>query len=226
MIKMKDITGGLSKEKRRSDSLWCQIFIRPLSFIVSWVFVNIGVTAFQVSALAIVFPIAAFALFICSNPFTAILLLNIWLILDCVDGNIARVQGPSRMGGFVDAVSGYFMFGLSFFGAGLYLTIADGSSIAWIWSMLGGLASVFSLLSRILFQKYRFMSEEDSVKLKTSGSSVLLVLDKNIGISGFLTPLMLIAYLTEHLTYFLIFYSVYSICLAIGVTVYLLKKSR
>ncbi len=226
MIKMKKITAGLSKEKRKSDSLWCKILIRPVSFIVSWALINLGVTAFQVSVLAVVFPITAFALFIYSYPVTAIILLNIWLVLDCVDGNIARVQGPSRMGGFVDAVSGYFMFGLSFFGAGLYLTLSDGSAIPWIWSMLGGLASIFSLLSRILFQKYRFMSEEDSMKIKTSGTGTLLVLDKNIGIGGFLTPVMLIAHLTEHLHYFLMFYSVYSICLSFGVTVYLLKKSR
>ena len=106
------IKDGYSKEKKQSDkivSLWLFYVLRPLSFLLTSIFLWLNVSAnfatligFIVGFLSL---IASSAGFLLIGP----LLYNLFHILDCVDGNIARVREPSKKGEYYDAVSGDFI---------------------------------------------------------------------------------------------------------------------
>lgn len=226
MVSIKDITSTFTPEKKMTDTLWARMLIRPISLGVTWFAVNIGLNAFQISCLAALMPIAALGCFLHNHPLAAIVLLNIWLVMDCVDGNMARFQGPTPMGEFVDSVSGYIMIGLTFFSLGIYLNMIGFGTAPWIWSMLGGLASISNLLSRIVYQKYRSVKDGNETVQNIFQNKGVLYIEKNLGIGGFLTPAMLVVYFTGHLEKYLIFYCLYSVGLALGVVFRLLFLSR
>jgi phosphatidylglycerophosphate synthase len=111
---MKDITSSLTKKKNSRSSLWVQLWVRKASFPVSYLFINAGWSANMVSVLSWVLIFVA-AVCLCINNFwwmfAGVVLTNFWLVLDCVDGNIARVKKVRTfMGDFFDAVAGYGPF--------------------------------------------------------------------------------------------------------------------
>ena len=162
--------------------------------------------------------------------FIAIILLNIWLLLDCVDGNIARSVGGNQMGDFVDATSGYMMIGFSFFGIGSYLDII---SINWYgisnpgFTIIGALSSILNLLTRVYYQKYmNVLSKSDLSNNIVNPKSVIKSIDHNIGIGGFFTPLLLVSYFFDMLPLMLIFYAIYTLFYFLGISGKLLSYSK
>ena len=106
-----EIKASLTKKKNSRSSLWVQLWVRKASFPVTYLFINSGWTANMVSVLSwIVIAFAAVCLSINSFGWmlAGVILTNFWLVLDCVDGNIARVKKVKTfMGDFFDAVAGY-----------------------------------------------------------------------------------------------------------------------
>ena len=109
-----EIKASLTKKKNSRSSLWVQLWVRKASFPVTYIFINMGWTANMVSILSwLIIAIAAVLLsvdcFWCM--LIGVVLTNFWLVLDCVDGNIARVKKKKNfMGDFFDAVAGYGPF--------------------------------------------------------------------------------------------------------------------
>ncbi len=161
---MRDIVNSLPRIKGSADSFWGKSVARPLSFLLTYVFINLGCSANFVSVLSGI--VAVLACVLLAMPemslcIAGVVLMNLWLVLDCVDGNIARVtKTASRMGDFVDAAYGYI------FSAFCHLAIGIA---AYHWSsllfgenailniILGALACIFNILPRLLYQKYTVM---------------------------------------------------------------------
>ena len=110
----RDITSSLTKKKNSRSSLWVQLWVRKASFPVTYVFINTGWSANMVSVLSWIVIFVAAVLLSVNNfgcMLAGVILTNFWLVLDCVDGNIARVKKTKTfMGDFFDAVAGYGPF--------------------------------------------------------------------------------------------------------------------
>ena len=158
---MKDITSSLTKKKNSRSSLWVQLWVRKASFPLTYIFINTGWSANQVSILSwILIFISAFCLII--NNFwwmlTGVVLTNLWLVLDCVDGNIARVKKrKSFMGDFFDAIAGYGPFSITTLGiavAAFHTTEIIPNNFKYWLIIIGGLGGICNSYMRLIHQKY------------------------------------------------------------------------
>jgi phosphatidylglycerophosphate synthase len=199
MYSMKDITSSLPPEKIKEDGLWTRFVLRPVSFPVSWLTLRMGLSPSFVSYFSaflciiggILFAWPRYHVFLGINPSPlfagiGVILFNVFSVLDCVDGNMARVSGKaSPWGGWADAVMGFIAYTCVFFASGLYLFW---ETLWWPVLLITGLTSSANLLSRVAYQIYKNIAGESA-----HGSvSFERMLAENAGITGFLMPLLLI----------------------------------
>lgn len=163
MYTYKEIKSSFPKEKEKIESLYGRIVpVRKLSYLFTVPLINMGFSAFQVSVISIFFAIAGcISLAIASKYFVigGIVLIFLWHVFDCVDGNIARVKkSASKLGEFVDACSGYFVMaflpfsiGIAAFNEGLFL-----GDKKYIYIIIGGVSAICELLMRLIHQKYAY----------------------------------------------------------------------
>ncbi len=127
-------------------------FARPASYPITLLCVNAGVGANTVSWLATLVALAACAAaVVMPDAWLVTSLVIVWLVLDCVDGNIARVtRSGSKYGEFLDALSGYLLSSL----LPVCLAVGLPSHVA----LMGGVAGVLALLPRLLLNKSNVLS--------------------------------------------------------------------
>ena len=228
--KYKEIKLSLSKKKNNRSSLWVRFWVRKFSFPVTYLFINSGWSANMVSILSwIVIFIAA--LLLCVNNFLCMLLgvvlTNFWLVLDCVDGNIARVKKTKTlMGDFYDAIAGYGPFSFTMLAIGMAAyntTFIFSQEYRFLFVFIGALAAISNIYMRLIHQKYmncyfvgkKKLNELDDITLKDtedkkSFSYIREQIDKNIGVSGLFMPWLIIALVTNTFDIMIIFYFLYS----------------
>lgn len=184
-----DVVRSLPPEKTLQDGLWTRFVLRPLSFPLSWAALSLGIGAFAVSCLSALLGAAGGILFALPDYRLAgagVVLLNLFSVLDCVDGNIARTRGTAGpWGGWTDAMAGFIVYTAVFFSTGLYVFWRD----PW-WPVLivAGLTSSANLLTRIAYQIYKNIAGESA----HGTVSFERILAENAGITGFLMPLLLV----------------------------------
>lgn len=226
---MKDITSSLTKKKNSRSSLWVQLWVRKASFPVTYCFINAGWSANEVSVLSwIVIFVAAVCL--CINNFwwmlAGVIFTNFWLVLDCVDGNIARVKKiKSFMGDFFDAVAGYgpFSFTTLALGIAAYNTtfLVPEEYKSWL-IVVGGFGAMCNLYMRLVHQKYlncifaakQILGETEEITLKDtedkkSFAYIREQIDKNLGVAGLLMPWLFFALFTNTFDIMVTFYTFY-----------------
>lgn len=224
-----DITSSLTKKKNSRSSLWVQLWVRKASFLFTYLFINTGWSANMVSILSwIIIFIAAICL--CINNFTVmmigVILTNFWLILDCVDGNIARVKKVKTfMGDFFDAIAGYGPFSFTTIGLGMaayHTTRLVQNSFSWIFILIGGIGAMANLYMRLIHQKYlncffvgkKILDELDDITLndtenKKSFAYIREQIDKNLGVAGLFMPWLFLALFTNTFDIMICFYTLY-----------------
>lgn len=216
----------LPHEMNQENSLWVRYVIRPISFYVAYVFQRLGFTANGVTYLSIIIVFIAFIFFLLeSHVFTiaGAVMVQIWMILDCVDGNLARVSHiKNPYGDFVDAMGGYTILGFVFLGLGMVAARESGWLSQYIpdifFVLLGSIASVSTLTARLIFQKLVAVEYEFRISTKprtNKPEGVLQFLEKNIGISGMFMPSMLLAVLFSFVQVIVIFYAAYYLSILI-----------
>ena len=154
-----EIVRSLPKKKNSKSSLWVKWIIRKLSFPFTFLFINLGFSAWGASVLSIFVALAGCAALCIDSALwrvVGVVLVELWLVMDCVDGNIARVKKTSSpMGGCIDAFSGYFITAFVFFSVGVAACYSTRfTEHAGLWVAMGGLSSAFGLLARLIHQKY------------------------------------------------------------------------
>lgn len=106
-----DVREEFPEEKRRNDRqahFWAHIAIRPLSFYLTPFFVNRGIGANTVTGIGLVVLIVALTAVLAAPVESGLLivgavLVNVWYLLDFVDGNVARyTDSDSTFGAFFD----------------------------------------------------------------------------------------------------------------------------
>lgn len=227
----KDITSSLTKKKNSRSSLWVQLWVRKASFPITYLFINTGWTANMVSVLSW-FVIFGAAVLLCINNFwcmlAGVILTNFWLVLDCVDGNIARVKKKKTfMGDFYDAIAGYgpFSFTTIALGVAAYHTSFLVPAQYRLWLILiGAVGAVANVYMRLVHQKYmncyfaakNILGETDEITLKDtedkrSFAYIREQIDKNFGVSGLFMPWLFVALFTNTFDIMLICYVAYYI---------------
>ena len=148
--------------KRKKDPFVLRYFIRPLSFVGASICARMGIQANTVSYLSCIVALFVFVLFLPNNYLCHILagvLVNVWIFMDCIDGNLARGVKKQPFGDFADGIAGYFLLSFICLGmswavyreGGFFITPGNPIII-----MIGAFASIIDPLMRLIYQKYNY----------------------------------------------------------------------
>lgn len=224
--------------KRKKDPVLSKIFYRRISFVCASVFANCGINANTVSNISTVIGLLACVCFAVPNYVCGIvgaILVNIWLILDCTDGNIARSVKMEPFGEFVDAVSSYLLVGLLFNVLGVHTYYMGGVILKKniIIIVVGAFAASFDSLMRLVYQKYIVVSRDWGIdgKVKLDGSNagkidkIRFRVEQEFGMGGILPLAILLASVFRCLDIVLIIWCAYYGCVFLASTLYLLNKA-
>jgi phosphatidylglycerophosphate synthase len=120
-------------------------------------------------------------------PLWGVILLNVFSVFDCVDGNVARVSNTSSpWGGWADAVMGFVAYCAVFIGSGVYAYLRTG----WWWILvITALTSSANLLTRVAYQIYKNIVGGQEAEGAVSFERKLA---ENAGITGFMMPLLIV----------------------------------
>jgi phosphatidylglycerophosphate synthase len=199
---LRDIIDSLPPEKKQSDGLWTRFVLRPLSVPLVALALRLRLSANGVSYLSALFSIAGGVLFSLPGfalPLWGAILLNIFSVIDCADGGVARTTktaGP--WGGWADAVMGFVAYTAVFLSTGVYVFLRTG----WWWMLVvTGLTSSANLLTRVAYQIYK------NIEGETAHGSVSFErkLAENVGVTGLMMPALIICHFTGGMEYIIAF---------------------
>lgn len=217
---------GLPAWKKKKDPFLSRIFYRPVSFYIAGIVANRNISANEVSYFSAIIGLIASFLFLFSYSYCRIagaILVNIWLILDCVDGNLARSVKKQSFGEFADGISSYLLvgflcttIGFSVFQTG-GLFVEEGT--VWIL-ILGAFASSSDSLMRLIYQKFKseltkledanlVNYEKDERSDENKVSSLKVRIEAEFGIGGILPLLILVSTIFNSLDLVLIYCFLY-----------------
>lgn len=224
--------------KKKRDPIMVRFLYRPVSFVFSSIFSNLGFTANDVSNISTVIGILACVMIFIPNYVCGIIgavLLNLWIIFDCTDGNIARTIKKLPYGEYVDAVSCYVLIALLFNSLGYRSYCFSGMIFQGkpIIILLGGLASVFDNLMRLIYQRYVVSSDELGINErlehdpdKTSKLNRWRIrIDLNMSIGGFLPFIILIAMIFNFTDIVVVIWALYNFFFCFASSIYLVHKA-
>lgn len=185
---LSEIRRSLPSDK--TASWWVRLWVRRAAHRVTWVALRLGLTANQVSLLSILVVVVGsvfLGLPTVSWRVTGAILINSWLVLDCVDGDLARLLGTaSPAGEFMDALAGYYAVAAVYVGIGFGTWQYTGEQK---WVVVGMATSLLCLLSRLISLKAHLISSA----VRSSGNMQLgTAIIENLEISGLLMPLLFI----------------------------------
>lgn len=230
-ISLRQIRDSLPAEKNHADSIWTRYILRPVSIPVAWIFLRFGISANKVSYLSALLCIVAGALYVSGSfclAVTGALLFNLFAVLDCADGNIARAAGTAGpFGGWADALGGYVAYTVVLFSLGYAAAIHNSAFLGWIpqekvWVLLGGIAASSNLLMRLAYQNYRNIEPGENTGVKSS-IGFEKIISENLGVTGILMPAVLAGLFLDITGYLVIFYTAFY---ALGCVVSLIKLVR
>lgn len=217
---IKIIKDSLPIEKNRNDALFVSYIVRPISFILTIPFIYFKVSANSVSYIALTLSIIA--IFVISQSFLfGSLLLFAWIIIDCIDGNIARVTKTSNeFGGLIDSSSSFFI-SLSILPA-MSIMVMNGNFSFMGFFLLSNFTVIIIGFSHIIYQKYKYSLiksnfENSSNKtnnlssipyMKSKSIRVAQRIRKDLGISGFFIPILAIGDILGFEFYLWIFFTI------------------
>ena len=241
----RDITSSLTKKKNSRSSLWVQLWVRKASFPVTYVFINTGWSANMVSVLSWIVIFVAAVLLSVNNfgcMLAGVILTNFWLVLDCVDGNIARVKKTKTfMGDFFDAVAGYGPFSFTTVALGVaafHTSFLVPEKYRYLLILLGGIGAVANIYMRLVHQKYmncffaakKVLNELDEITLKDTENKrsfayIREQIDKNFGVSGLFMPWLFVALFTNSFDIMLICYVAYYVLSFVAICILYCKRA-
>lgn len=200
---------NLPEWKRKKDPFILKHFTRPLSFIGASFCAKRGISANTVSYVSGIVALIACALFLPNSYMCHVLgavLINLWIFMDCIDGNLARSVRKQPFGIFADAISSYMLVGFMctcmafavYFEGGVLFKVG----CPWI-ILMGALASSSDTMMRLIYHKYEQAHQElikekimpDEVDAHTDIKNVgnwIIRIEHELGIDGFLPLFILI----------------------------------
>ena len=239
-------TACYPEEKRNLDknNLWGYFVLRKISFYLTWVFIRLGVSANQVTGIAIIIGcigciLLAFGGY--SGMIAGALILNIWALLEFVDGNVARYNNScTSYGAFVDDLNAYTVATLFFISVGvgafhhpdLWLNSIAINVDNGVFLFLGGWASVFYIFPRFIGNIFvkAFSQEQsafvDELKRDISRSFVSKISFNIYNITGLIMPILLFAVIFKFLCIFVALFALINTAAFVVLITQLLRKAR
>lgn len=219
---LKDIQTSRDASKRYIDKIdiWVCFVVRPIANLLTWLFLKIRLKANTATLISTVVGFLGAILLIAGSSDETLLLglivLNLWIVFDCIDGNIARTtRSSSLLGTYLDGISGYFYVSLLYISLGVavfrhYNLIINGINYGWVYILIGAFTSLECILPRLFEHKAISLFEDYRSKITDkSHYSLFYILGLNLaGMAGLSNPLMIIAYYLHCLNYYLLFYFV------------------
>lgn len=228
--------------KRKKDPILTRIFYRPLSFFFASLCANCGINANTVSYYSFVLAIISCFLYLIPQKewhIIAAIFVNIWLLLDCIDGNLARSYRRQPFGEFADGISSYILVGLlcTTMGFSIYYTgglfVEAGNS--WV-ILIGALSSSADTMMRLIYQKYKATEremadmgvlsiEQDKRIDHAHVDSFRVRMESEMGIGGFLPLAILIATIFNALDLIVIYCFIYYVFSCVIASFLYIRKS-
>lgn len=227
--------------KRKKDSVVARYFHRPVSFVFSSVFTEIGLTPNQVSFISLIIAVLACACFLVNNRcayLAGAILVNLWSITDSADGNMARSIGGKPYGDFIDATSSYFLVGFMLPALGFAVYQSGGyffSSGNGIIILIGAFAGLSDTMMRLFFQKmktntFEIMIQDGKLAKEEKTregkiAKIQTVVESEFGIGGWNMIAIILCALTNSFDIYVLFYACYHILMFVASTAYLIVKT-
>lgn len=216
-------------DKLSRASFMVKIFFRPVSYPITWLLAKLGFSANQATYLSGLVAVCGAALLIAANRemnVAGAVLFNLWAVLDCVDGTLARYRGSSSQhGDFVDTVFGYLAFGIVFIAMGV--TAENTKALGPIpmthinFIIVGAFASMGDLFMRLVYQRFFSAYHTALYGEKTSDRRF----GKQFALTGFLAPLLLVAVIFNATAWLVLFYAAFNVGACSLTTFKMLRKS-
>lgn len=210
----------LPEHKRREEkyNILVSTVIRPITIYMTLPFIETKVKPTTITKVSILFSCLGFFLLAFGKMMTFKLLgwasIFMWVLLDGVDGNLARCSNQcSSLGDLWDTMGGYAAMVLIYFGAGIaafydknMLPFCD----AYWLIILGGSSALFSIFPRLVMHKKK-SSEGNSRAVKSLsdkksfGIANIMVMNF-VSPSGFMQIFLLASILFHLLNWFILGY--------------------
>ncbi len=240
-ISYSDIVKSLPVTKNSKSSWWVKLWVRKASFFLTFFCINLGLSSNQVSYISIVVAIAACIFFGIATPISLIIgafLINLWLVLDCVDGNIARcLNQKKKYGEFIDAMSGYVTVAFVYLALGVTVyqiggIFADEKNILFI--IIGAIASISDILARLIYRNFMSVPNEVTKKTKDekkenkkSFAYIRKRIGKELGISGLFMLATILSVIFNSFDIVVIFYFLFNLMALLStIIVYAYKAEK
>ena len=230
MSSIAQLRAELQKPRASVDTWYGKNVMRRFSIYITWLFSKLGFSPNTATSLSVV---AVFlgAIFLSASFWgLGIFFINLWYLLDHVDGELARFYGRSSASGlFYDTIVNFLVQPLTFFGLGWGLSESFGESY-FLFGVLGGFGYLMLSLipmceASILLERLKIKglpkeaanASFTASKLAPGPRSLFAAWHKMILFPNFLMAISAIYFVTalnferfEHLVLisFLIFYSV------------------
>lgn len=232
-IAYRDVRNSYSVSKAKKDILchsWYYI-LRPLSFRLATIFIRCGWSATAVTILGFPFLLAGF-LFIAAGGYerfafglTGGFLLNVWCVLDCVDGDIARAtNSKSKLGNLLDFFFGQLFHYFTMISAATAIYISVSFPVRFLPQEMPRVVIflpvavdvVFAALRTIVSFKAKVSFDYTSVAARAESSKITPLNVLALLPMSFRAPLFVVAFLTNMLVPYLVLYAVYSFVTFVG----------
>ena len=221
---LKDVIASLPKDKLLSEALFSRLVLRPLSFPAAWIALALGMSPNMVSWLSALCAIAGGALLAWGSGiwmWAGVVLLFVFSILDCADGNMARTLKTSNpWGSWTDAVGGYIAYTASLLGLGAAAERCGGFVFPGLCIFLGGFSAAANMLMRASVQSARITAmriDEAASKTPAGPSGAAAAehekpgrekwISENLGITGIMAPAIAAGLAFSQLHWVLAFYT-------------------
>ncbi|RQH01959.1 CDP-alcohol phosphatidyltransferase family protein [Natrarchaeobius oligotrophus] len=210
-------------EKRQSDfqnHFWAFLVVRPLSFYVAPLFLRFGLGANHVTAIGAVVLCVGLVSIATGTSFTALafgaVLLNLWYLLDFVDGVVARYnETSSAFGAFLDWFVGVIYHVATPFVVAVALYRTDAFAFlevsAILWFGVATVEVVFRLVRWLVLYKTTQLlpatDEEPSTDLEITPGMLAGV------VSSFKAPLLFLGVVLGAIDLWLLLYAAYTVAI-------------
>jgi len=254
MFTIQAIREQYTEEKRLLDkgtNLWVYLYVRKFSFYPTWLCLKLGISANQVTLSSILIGMFGCVLFVLGGKVNIVMgavLINVWSVLDCVDGNLARLLNTkSKYGWFLDSITGFMLNSILLFcmGIGIYfhpdnlililsahLNVSSHQTISILFLIFGSLGSISAMFYALIIETYKSVFSKNlfqkNIQNDNSNSliSKLIIIARYITGFGFIEPILLIASVLNYLSAVILFFSIMNITASIYISTLSIFKAR
>lgn len=217
---LKDIIDSRDKRKKYIDKidLWVFFVVRPLANLLTWPFLRFKISANSATLISTIVGFIGAGFLILGTTrntlLVGLIVMNLWIVFDCIDGNIARTTKKSNpLGTYFDGLSGYCYVSLLYTALGVavyknYDLMIGNINYNWVYILIGAIASMMCILPRLFEHKAlsSFKNYRSEITDKDHYSLFYIVGLNIAGMAGLSNPLMIVSFLGNILNVYLVFY--------------------